>query len=105
MGATSGRVRAFTAEGVDRARRPHAPFGPGSPERAPAPVRLLPADRLSLIGFRLGGRLLAAGNGDRGFSAFAMAGVSSTVFTGIAALRSARRPERAGTEQRLIAAG
>ncbi|MEV7246542.1 hypothetical protein [Streptomyces sp. NPDC093248] len=105
MGATSGRVRAFTAEGVDRARRPHAPFGPGSPERAPGPVRLLSAHRLGLIGFRLGGRLPAAGNGDRGFTAFALAGVSSTVFTGIAELRSARRRERAGTEQRLIAAG
>ncbi|MEU1710135.1 aromatic acid/H+ symport family MFS transporter [Streptomyces sp. NPDC005706] len=59
----------------------------------------------AVFGPWLGGQLLAAGNGDRGFTAFALAGVSSTVFIGVAALRSARRPERAGTEQRLIAAG
>ncbi|MFF7975944.1 hypothetical protein [Streptomyces sp. NPDC007905] len=48
--------------------------------------------------------MLAAGNGDRGFTAFAPAGVSSTVVIGIAALRSARRPARSGAEQRLVAA-
>ncbi|MEW2258304.1 aromatic acid/H+ symport family MFS transporter [Streptomyces sp. NPDC047869] len=59
----------------------------------------------AVFGPWLGGQLLAAGNGDWGFAAFALAGVSSMVFIGIAALRSARRPERTGTEQRLIAAG
>ncbi|MFI9808798.1 hypothetical protein ACIHEJ_31340 [Streptomyces sp. NPDC052301] len=49
--------------------------------------------------------MLATGNGDRGFTAFALAGVSSMVFIGIAALRSARRPESSGTEQRPVAAG
>ncbi|GHE05415.1 hypothetical protein GCM10010339_41280 [Streptomyces alanosinicus] len=47
-----------------------------------------------------GGRLLASGDGDRGFTAFALAGVSSMVFIGIAALRSTRRPEHLGLTTR-----
>ncbi|MEU1405424.1 MFS transporter [Streptomyces sp. NPDC005728] len=58
----------------------------------------------AVFGPWLGGQLLAAGNGDRGFTAFALAGVSSMVFIGIAALRSARRPEHSGAEQQLSAA-
>ncbi|EST19655.1 hypothetical protein [Streptomyces roseochromogenus] len=51
-----------------------------------------------------GGQLPAAGDGDWGFTAFALAGVSSMVFIGIAALRSARRPEPSGTGQKLVTA-
>ncbi|MFF4897743.1 MFS transporter [Streptomyces sp. NPDC001068] len=46
----------------------------------------------AVFGPWLGGQLLAAGDGDRGFTAFALAGVSSAVFIGAAALRSARQP-------------
>ncbi|WP_280863726.1 MFS transporter [Streptomyces sp. SAI-144] len=42
----------------------------------------------AVFGPWLGGRLLASGNGDWGFTAFAIAGLSSMVFIGIAALRS-----------------
>ncbi|MFJ5973285.1 MFS transporter [Streptomyces sp. NPDC093060] len=58
----------------------------------------------AVFGPWLGGQLLAAGNGDWGFTAFALAGVSSMVFIGLAALRSARGPERSGVEQQLVAA-
>lgn len=58
----------------------------------------------AVLGPWLGGQLLAAGNGDWGFTAFALAGVSSMVFIGLAALRSARGPERNGAEQQLVAA-
>lgn len=44
----------------------------------------------AVFGPWLGGQLLAAGNGDFGFTAFALAGLSSMVFIGIAALRSAK---------------
>ncbi|MFF0091963.1 MFS transporter, partial [Streptomyces canus] len=43
----------------------------------------------AVFGPWLGGQLLASGNGDQGFAAFAIAGLSSMVFIGIAALRSA----------------
>ncbi|MEW2160906.1 aromatic acid/H+ symport family MFS transporter [Streptomyces sp. NPDC007189] len=59
----------------------------------------------AVFGPWLGGRLLAAGNGDWGFTAFALAGVSSMVFIGIAALRSSRRPEPTGTGRPLVTAG
>lgn len=59
----------------------------------------------AVFGPWLGGQLLAAGNGDWGFTAFALAGVSSMVFIGVAALRSARRPEPSGSGQRLVTAG
>ncbi|KUN80826.1 MFS transporter [Streptomyces griseoruber] len=53
----------------------------------------------AVFGPWLGGQLLAAGNGDRGFTAFALAGVSSMVFIGIAALRGGRRtPVPSGQE-------
>ncbi|WP_225635586.1 MFS transporter [Streptomyces solaniscabiei] len=42
----------------------------------------------AVFGPWLGGQLLAADRGDWGFTAFALAGVSSTVFIGIAALRT-----------------
>ncbi|MFF5018811.1 MFS transporter [Streptomyces sp. NPDC001165] len=58
----------------------------------------------AVFGPWLGGQLLAAGNGDWGFTAFAPAGVSSMVFIGLAALRSARGPQRSGAEQQLVAA-
>ncbi|MFF0091964.1 hypothetical protein ACFYSF_18695 [Streptomyces canus] len=51
----------------------------------------------------LGGQLLASGNGDQGFAAFAIAGLSSTVFIGIAALRSAGQAAT-GSERELVAA-
>ncbi|MEU6030056.1 aromatic acid/H+ symport family MFS transporter [Streptomyces tauricus] len=44
----------------------------------------------AVFGPWLGGQLLAAGNGDWGFTAFAIAGLSSMVFIGIAALRSSK---------------
>ncbi|MFF7140327.1 MFS transporter [Streptomyces nodosus] len=45
----------------------------------------------AVFGPWLGGRLLATHHGDWGFTAFALAGVSSMVFIGLAALRSSRR--------------
>ncbi|WP_328492601.1 aromatic acid/H+ symport family MFS transporter [Streptomyces sp. NBC_00414] len=45
----------------------------------------------AVFGPWLGGQLLAAGNGDWGFTAFAVAGLSSMVFIGIAALRSSKQ--------------
>lgn len=58
----------------------------------------------AVFGPWLGGRLLASGNGDRGFTAFAVAGLSSMVFIGIAALRGSRRTEGSDSEQKLVAA-
>ncbi|CAM5332178.1 MFS transporter [Streptomyces canus] len=57
----------------------------------------------AVFGPWLGGQLLASGNGDRGFTAFAIAGVSSMVFIGIAALRSAQQTAT-GSERELVAA-
>lgn len=57
----------------------------------------------AVFGPWLGGQLLASGNGDRGFTAFAVAGLSSMVFIGIAALRGSRQPT-ADTEHELVAA-
>jgi MFS family permease len=56
----------------------------------------------AVFGPWLGGRLLAAGNGDWGFTAFAIAGLSSMVFIGIAALRSSRQAPHSGTPQTLL---
>lgn len=58
----------------------------------------------AVFGPWLGGQLLAAGKGDWGFTAFALAGVSSMVFIGLAALRPARGPQRSGTEHQLATA-
>ncbi|WP_432195037.1 hypothetical protein [Streptomyces sp. bgisy027] len=58
----------------------------------------------AVFGPWLGGQLLAADNGDRGFTAYALAGLSSTVFIGIAALRGSKRTASTGSEQRLIGA-
>jgi benzoate transport len=57
----------------------------------------------AVFGPWLGGQLLASGNGDRGFTAFAVAGLSSMVFIGIAALRSPQRTA-ADSERELVAA-
>jgi benzoate transport len=57
----------------------------------------------AVFGPWLGGRLLASGNGDWGFTAFAVAGVSSMVFIGIAALRSSRQRATC-SERELVAA-
>jgi AAHS family benzoate transporter-like MFS transporter len=57
----------------------------------------------AVFGPWLGGQLLASGNGDWGFTAFAIAGLSSMVFIGIAALRSPRRTA-ADSERELVAA-
>ncbi|GGQ74317.1 MFS transporter [Streptomyces flaveolus] len=72
-----------------------------------------PADRATAVGWTsgmgrfgavfgpwLGGQLLAADRGDWGFTAFALAGVSSMVFIGIAALRT--RPAGDRAEQKLV---
>lgn len=56
----------------------------------------------AVFGPWLGGRLLAANKGDWGFTAFALAGLSSTVFIGIAALRGSRRTAERDSEQELI---
>lgn len=58
----------------------------------------------AVFGPWLGGQLLAAGNGDFGFTAFALAGLSSMVFIGIAALRSSRSGTPSSTGQELITA-
>ncbi|MFF4029056.1 MFS transporter [Streptomyces sviceus] len=57
----------------------------------------------AVFGPWLGGQLLASGNGDWGFTAFAVAGLSSMVFIGIAALRSSRQTPT-GSERELLAA-
>jgi AAHS family benzoate transporter-like MFS transporter len=57
----------------------------------------------AVFGPWLGGQLLASGNGDRGFTAFAVAGLSSMVFIGVAALRGSKRTPT-GREQELVAA-
>ncbi|MER6981412.1 MFS transporter [Streptomyces carpinensis] len=60
----------------------------------------------AVFGPWLGGQLLAADRGDWGFTAFALAGVSSMVFIGIAALRSTKQSSRGGsTPQELLTAG
>ncbi|MGI5459922.1 MFS transporter [Streptomyces sp. CA-249302] len=58
----------------------------------------------AVFGPWLGGQLLAAGNGDWGFTAFAIAGLSSMVFIGIAALRSPKKGAPADADQELVAA-
>ncbi|MFC9682316.1 MFS transporter [Streptomyces sp. NPDC056948] len=58
----------------------------------------------AVFGPWLGGQLLAANQGDRGFTAFAPAGVSSMVFIGLAAIRGARRPAGDSTGRALIGA-
>ncbi|MFH8468160.1 MFS transporter [Streptomyces sp. NPDC017991] len=58
----------------------------------------------AVFGPWLGGQLLAAGNGDWGFTAFAIAGLSSMVFIGIAALRSSKRASGSDTRQGLVTA-
>ncbi|WP_405468760.1 MFS transporter [Streptomyces canus] len=57
----------------------------------------------AVFGPWLGGQLLASGNGDRGFTAFAIAGLSSMVFIGIAALRSSQQTAT-DSERELVAA-
>jgi benzoate transport len=59
----------------------------------------------AVFGPWLGGQLLAAGNGDWGFTAFAIAGLSSMVFIGIAALRSSRQTPQSSARQELITSG
>jgi AAHS family benzoate transporter-like MFS transporter len=59
----------------------------------------------AVFGPWLGGQLLAADKGDWGFTAFALAGFSSMVFIGLAALRTARRTVAAAPgERKLIGA-
>ncbi|MET9791121.1 MFS transporter [Streptomyces canus] len=57
----------------------------------------------AVFGPWLGGQLLASGNGDWGFTAFAIAGLSSMVFIGIAALRSSQQTAT-DSERELVAA-
>ncbi|MDX2931767.1 MFS transporter [Streptomyces ipomoeae] len=59
----------------------------------------------AVFGPWLGGQLLAAGNGDWGFTAFALAGVSSMVFIGIASLRGPRQTQSSDPEKSLSPAG
>ncbi|MEU6318520.1 aromatic acid/H+ symport family MFS transporter [Streptomyces sp. NPDC047009] len=58
----------------------------------------------AVFGPWLGGQLLAEGHGDWGFTAFALAGVSSMIFIGLAALRSFRQPRTGTAQQELLAA-
>jgi MFS family permease len=59
----------------------------------------------AVFGPWLGGQLLASGNGDWGFTAFAIAGLSSMVFIGVAALRSSRQTPKSSARQELITSG
>ncbi|MFF8946872.1 hypothetical protein ACF1A5_32370 [Streptomyces sp. NPDC014864] len=59
----------------------------------------------AVFGPWLGGQLLDAGHGDWGFTVFALAGVSSTVLIGLAALRSAKRPTQGGARRELLTTG
>jgi MFS family permease len=56
----------------------------------------------AVFGPWLGGQLLAANNGDWGFTAFALAGLSSMLFIGIAAARGSKQAERTSMPQELI---
>lgn len=80
-------------------------------------IRSAPDDRATAVGGTsgmgrlgavfgpwLGGRLPAAGNGDWGFTSFALAGVSSMVFIGVAALCSAGQPQSGRGREELAAA-
>lgn len=58
----------------------------------------------AVFGPWLGGQLLAAGNGEFGFTAFAIAGLSSMVFIGIAALRSSKQVAKPGADHELVGA-
>ncbi len=75
-------------------------------------IRSTPGNRATAVGWTsgmsrsgavfgpwLGGRLLAADHGDWGFTALALAGVSSMIFIGIAALRTQKHRTRPTTEQ------
>ncbi|WP_443049880.1 MFS transporter [Streptomyces sp. NBC_00287] len=78
-------------------------------------IRSTPENRATAVGWTsgmgrfgavfgpwLGGQLLAANNGDWGFTAFALAGLSSMVFIGIAALRGGRKTTSDSTPQELV---
>ncbi|MBE8477288.1 MFS transporter [Streptomyces justiciae] len=78
-------------------------------------IRSTPGNRATAVGWTsgmgrfgavfgpwLGGQLLAAGNGDWGFTAFAITGVWSMVFIGVAALRSAKQGAQNVSEQELV---
>ncbi|MDR6980229.1 AAHS family benzoate transporter-like MFS transporter [Streptomyces sp. 3330] len=58
----------------------------------------------AVFGPWLGGQLLASDNGDWGFTSFAIAGLSSMVFIGIAALRTSRQTPRDDADQQLVGA-
>ncbi|GHF42693.1 MFS transporter [Streptomyces griseosporeus] len=58
----------------------------------------------AVFGPWLGGQLLAADRGDWGFTAFALAGVSSMVFIGIASLRTPKTAGRDSEPQELVTA-
>ncbi|WP_320782790.1 aromatic acid/H+ symport family MFS transporter [Streptomyces sp. CRN 30] len=58
----------------------------------------------AVFGPWLGGQLLAADKGDWGFTAFALAGVSSMVFIGIAAARTGRRTTTDTADRKLVGA-
>ncbi|MFD7136335.1 MFS transporter [Streptomyces sp. NPDC059894] len=58
----------------------------------------------AVFGPWLGGQLLASGQGEWGFTAFAIAGLSSMVFIGIAALRSAKPAGEEDRKEELLAA-
>ncbi|MEU1297467.1 aromatic acid/H+ symport family MFS transporter [Streptomyces sp. NPDC005840] len=58
----------------------------------------------AVFGPWLGGQLLASGHGDLGFTAFALAGVSSMVLIGVAALRGPRRGATGSSDPELLTA-
>ncbi|MFF3503986.1 MFS transporter [Streptomyces sp. NPDC003247] len=58
----------------------------------------------AVFGPWLGGQLLASGQGEWGFTAFAIAGLSSMVFIGIAALRSSKPAGEDDRKDELVAA-
>lgn len=78
-------------------------------------IRSVPANRATAVGWTsgmgrfgavfgpwLGGQLLASNNGDWGFTAFALSGVFSMVFIGVAALRSGGNAKSAADRQELV---
>ncbi|MEV1026381.1 aromatic acid/H+ symport family MFS transporter [Streptomyces sp. NPDC050264] len=80
-------------------------------------IRSAPENRATAVGWTsgmgrfgavfgpwLGGQLLASGNGDWGFTAFALTGLFSMVFIGIASLRKAQQAPRQTTDLPLPAA-
>jgi AAHS family benzoate transporter-like MFS transporter len=62
-------------------------------------IRSAPDNRATAVGWTSNLGRFGSDQGDWGFTGFAPAGVSSMVFIGVAALRSAKPGERSSSEQ------